>query len=184
MTRDTLAKQYFEWLCGLADVRGLSDISSYYRLFDVLHRIDFQVLIGMDENRAEDGIELRYRFGSELGYEQAMIASLLDIYPCSVLEMIVALALRCEENIMSNPQEGTAVSKWFWIMIQNLGLESMSDNNFDEEYCRAVIHRFLNREYMRDGTGGLFVIKNCKHDLRGVEIWYQMCWYLDGLLDI
>lgn len=184
MTQDVLAERYFRWLCSLVCVRQRLNESSYSKLFRLLHSIDFQVLIGMDENRAEDGIELRYRFGNENGCEQAMIASLIDIYPCSVLEMIIALALRCEEDIMDNPQKGNRIGKWFWVMMRNLGLESMDDEKYDDGYCRSVVHRFLNREYGRDGTGGLFVIKNCKYDLRQTEIWHQMCWYLDSILDI
>ena len=69
-------------------------------------------------------------------------------------------------------------------MIDNLGLESMDDNNYNDEFARFVIFRFLNREYSSNGEGGLFVINNCKYDLREVEIWYQMCWYLDTTLNI
>lgn len=184
MTREDLTNRYFEWLCGLANDQEHSNRYSYLDLFELLHNIDFHVVIGMDENRAEDGIDLRYRFGEECGYHQAMIASYLDICPCSVFEMMVALALRCEENIMDDPVKGNRISKWFWIMLTNLGLESMDDGNYDELYCREVIRRFLNRDYSRNGKGGLFVIENCEYDLRHVEIWHQMCWYLDSILDI
>ena len=67
-------------------------------------------------------------------------------------------------------------------MISNLGLEFMSDTKFDKRYLDGVISKFLNREYKRNGEGGLFTVKNCKHDLRTAEIWYQMCWYLDDII--
>ncbi|MCD8372204.1 MAG: hypothetical protein LUD27_02755 [Clostridia bacterium] len=183
MTRENLSNQYFEWLCII--VSNSSHIwRSYTRLFEMLHNTDFQVLIDMDENRAIDGIDLRYRFGDECGYGQSMIATYIDIYPCSVLEMIVALALRCEENIMDDPEKGNRISKWFWIMLENLGLEPMNNDIYDEKTCKQIVHRFLDRKYSRDGEGGLFIIRNCKYDLRQVEIWHQMCWYLDSILDI
>lgn len=182
MPKNDLRDQYFEWLCELIDYDERS-FKSYSRLFNLLHKTDFQVIIGMDENRAEDGIDLRYRFGESCGYHQAEIATCLDISPCSVFEMMIALALRCKESIMDNPDEGGQIGKLFWVMISNLGLESMSDERYDNLYCLNVIHRFLNREYSRNGEGGLFVIENCKYDLRSVEIWYQMCWYLDSILD-
>jgi hypothetical protein len=136
----------------------------------------------MDGNRAEDGINLRYRFGYEKGYEDCQIASCLDTKPCSVLEMLVALAMRCEEHIMDDPALGNRLGKWFWSMIENLGLSSMSDRKFNRSFTAGVVKRFLNREYDPDGKGGLFIIKNRKIDLRREEIWYQMCWYLDSIL--
>ena len=183
MTREDLSSRYFEWLCGIVfDGRYLEE-DSYSKLLLLLHSIDFEVVIGMDQNRAEDGIDLRYRFGDESGYIQPMIASLLDIVPCSVLEMMVALSFQCE-NIMDDPEKGNRLSKWFWTMIENLGLESMDDNNFDEKFAKYVIFRFLSRDYSNNGKGGLFVIDNCKYDLNEVEIWQQMCWYLDAILNI
>ena len=111
-----------------------------------------------------------------------MIAAFLDNQPCSVLEMMIALAIRCEEHIMDDPDVGNRTGQWFWNMIMNLGLGSMTDDQFDKRYAEQVIERFLNREYEQDGEGGLFTVKHCKHDLRTVEIWYQMCWYLDEIV--
>ena len=67
------------------------------------------------------------------------------------------------------------------MMITNLGLGGMMDESFDESKARRVINRFLNREYEPDGRGGLFRIKNCKRDLTDVEIWFQLCFYLDTI---
>ena len=58
----------------------------------------------------------------------------------------------------------------------------MDDNNFDERYTQNVIDIFMSRNYSPDGEGGLFTIKGCDRDLRTVEIWYQLCWYLNTLL--
>ena len=85
----------------------------------------------MDADRAEDGINLRYRFGYENGYESAMIASYLDDRPCSVLEMMVALSMKMEEQIMDDPDIGDRTSVWFWKMIDNLGLGTMHDGIID-----------------------------------------------------
>ena len=53
----------------------------------------------------------------------------------------------------------------------------MDDIRFDERYVDEVIDIFLNREYAENGEGGLFTV-NGYEDMRTVEIWYQMCWYL------
>jgi hypothetical protein len=63
-------------------------------------------------------------------------------------------------------------------MVENMGLASMNDTRFDRDYVDGVILKFLNREYQPNGNGGLFTV-DCLSDLRTVEIWYQMCWYLD-----
>ena len=110
--------------------------------------------------------------------------SLSDILygPCSVLEMMLGLAIRCEEDYMDNPVKGNRTGQWFWGMVVNLGLGAMDDSKFDKVFVEDAVRRFLNREYEPDGTGGLFKIRNCDRDLRYVEIWWQLCWYLDSIV--
>ena len=104
MTRDELVNRYFDWMYQLV-VDRYSKLS-YRRLFAKLHSTEFIFEIPMDGNRAEDGVELRYRFGREQNYPDAMVASLLDDTSCSILEMMIALSIRCEEHIMDNPDIG------------------------------------------------------------------------------
>lgn len=155
---------------------------SYRKLLEYLYHTDFIYIIGLDANRAEDGVNLRYRFGHELGYPDAEISNILDDRECSILEMMVALAIRCEEHIMDDPDIGNRTGQWFWNMIENLELDTMTDTKFDINYVDEIIDRFLNREYGRNGEGGLFTIRNCRYDLRCEEIWYQMMWYLDEVI--
>ena len=177
MTQNQLQNIYFDWLYDMMCGNRYADEISFRKLFVQLHSTEFTYTIDMDENRARDGINLRYKFALHNGY--------MDIYeeyldgPCSVFEMMVALAIRCEENIMDDPSYGNRTGQWFWGMIVNLGLGFMTDSRFDEQFVDDIIFRFLNREYEPDGKGGLFTVRNCKYDLRTVEIWYQMCWYLD-----
>lgn len=181
MTKNELNNLYFEWMYQLVCDERYSNGSSYRKLLTYLHGIDFNYIIGMDGNRAEDGIDLRYRFGYEESYEESMVSAFLDDRPCSVLEMLIALSIQCEK-IMADPDFGDQTGQWFWDMVVNLKLDSMSDSSFDRDYVDKRIFIFLNREYERDGDGGLFTIEHCGHDLRNAEIWYQMCWYLDSIL--
>ena len=183
MVRDDVLNEYFDWMCQLVSDKQYIGDRSYRKLLSKLHNIPFTYTIDMDGNRAADGIDLRYRFGYERNYEDYIIASFLDDKPCSVLEMIIALALRCE-TIMEDPDYGDRTGEWFWGMIESLGLESMDDTSFNRDYVDDVIDIFLSRDYGRDGRGGLFTIKHPKRDLRTVEIWYQMNWYLDSILKI
>ena len=172
--RYSIDREYFEWLCDTVCGDRFAQGVSFERLLARLHEIEFVYSIPKDENRAEDGMDLRYRFA----HEDA------DRYlrgPCSVLEMLVALSLRCEETIMDDPDKGNRTGQWFWGMITNLGLGSMTDDRYSRGYVDECVFRFLYREYAPDGKGGLFRIRDCEDDLRDVEIWYQLCWYLDSI---
>lgn len=171
-------REYFEWLCDLIKDSKPSRMVTYNKLIRYLYNTEFYYTIPMDGNRYEDGINLRYRFGYDRAIDAPVIASYLDINPCSVLEMMVALAFRCEESIMINFDNGVMSGRWFWKMISNLGLDRMDDNNYDEEIVNNIVWRFLNRDYDRDGKGGLVYLPGCPDDLRSMEIWYQMMHYL------
>lgn len=176
--------EYFSWLHDLVCGDRYSDKISYKKLLKCLHSIEFRFLITRDQNRADDGADLRWRFIHANQWPNRFDPT--DIYdalegPCSVLEMMVALAIRCEETIMDDPKVGDRTRQWFWDMIVNLGLGSMTDANFDEKYVIDTVNRFLDRDYAPDGKGGLFTVRNAPEDLRAIEIWWQLLWYLDSI---
>ena len=140
-----------------------------------LHDIEFTFDISNDSNRARDGINLRYKYAMLTDNEHVL--PILD-GPCSVLEMMVALAIRCED-IMDDTRYGNRTGQWFWEMMMNLGIGNMFDERFNADFVEEKIAIFLNRDYSPDGKGGLFYIRGCQDDLRDVEIWSQLCWYLD-----
>lgn len=149
-------------------------------LMRLLDTISFSYTIPNDGNRYDDGIDLRYRFGDAKFIPHAAITAELDRYPCTVLEMMVALAIRCEEHIMSDEREGDRTYIWFHRMLKSMGLDRVSDAKFARGYCVERIYRFLNHDYKPNGEGGLFTVNNGR-DLRRVEIWYQAMWYLSSL---
>lgn len=177
--KESIENEYFNWMTDLVCRQRYSKEISYKKLLRYLHDTEFIYSIPKDANRAEDGIDLRYRFTLLHGPEYA-----LDYLegPCSVLEMIIALAIRCEETIMDDPAIGDRTGQWFWGMIRNLALGSMTDARFDRRFVEDAVTRFLNREYEPDGRGGLFTIHHCDRDLRTVEIWHQLLWYLDSIV--
>ena len=182
--RDEIRTEYFDWLYDYVCDGRFSKRISFRKLFMKLHTIEFTYIIPRDANRADDGLNMRYRFIISHGYEYEEIQDLvLDALdgPCSILEMMIALAIRCEETIMDDPKFGDRTAQWFWGMVTNLGLGSMTDNNFDRDHVERVIDIFLNRKYAPDGRGGLFTVRHCDTDLRDIEIWNQLCWYLDSI---
>ena len=175
---DRINNEYFEWLCELIDIKRFSKHISYRKLLMHLHNIEFTWFIPYDDNRADDGINLRRKYA--LAREDITLSDYI-IGPCSVLEMMVALAVRCEEWIMDDVQMGNRTGQWFWGMIHNLGLTPMTDSKFDRDFVDDAIARLLNREYEPDGKGGLFTVRHCDRDLRTVEIWRQLSWYLGSI---
>lgn len=181
MTRDKLNDLYFDWM--LMQVKQKHDYidktNSFHRLLVHLHQTIFRWSISKDINRAEDGISLRRRFAIDQGIEgqERQIVG-----PCSVLEMMLALAFKCEEDFMDDPSYGNRTSQWFWNMVVSLGLGGMTDQNFEYKYVDDTVQRFLDRDYASNGKGGLFTIRRCDSDMRDVEIWCQLCWYVDSII--
>lgn len=184
-----ISKQYFDWLCTIVTSGRRYYKSQYSKLLRFLHSVDFVYTMDRDGNRFEDGIDMRYRFGKTINpASQRVIALELDNKPCSMLEMMVGLSCRCEEQIMSNSSYGNRTAEWFWNMVESLGLMWATDNKFDAMKCSRVIDRFLNREYEPTGRGGLFSVEVVDDDgnvvdLTTQEIWYQAMWYLNSVLE-
>ena len=174
--RSKLEKDYFEWMFDLVCGDRYADGYSYSKLLTYLHSIEFTYIISRDADRAEDGIDLRDRYAYEADITRFNKRSL---GPCSVLEMMIALAIRCEEQIMDDTAYGDRTAQWFWRMINNLGLGGMTDSRFDDYYVEETIDIFLQRKYYINGQGGLFIVKHTDCNLQHVDIWTQMLWNLD-----
>lgn len=174
--RDYVQNGYFEWIYDVVGGNRESPYMSYRKLLMYLHDVEFRYSIPKDENRAHDGVDLRYRYEYSTHRSES---EYLD-GPCSVLEMMVALAIRTEE-IMDNPHIGDRTGQWFWGMIISLGLGSMTDNRFNREEAEEIIEKFLNRKYDRNGKGGLFTVKNTDVDFRKIEIVHQRNRYLNSI---
>ena len=175
--KDRINDEYFEYRCERIDAKRYARSVSYRKLLMRLHDTEFTYFIPYDDNRADDGVQLRRRFALARN-DMSLVDYILG--PCSVLEMMVALAVRCE-TIMDDTSYGDRTGQWFWGMINNLGLSSMSDSKFNKHEVDTIVNRFLKREYERNGKGGLFTVKHSKRDMRSVEIWCQLSWYLDSI---
>lgn len=168
---ESLDDLYLNWLHAkiMLNEPAHRGFNSYFRLLYTMFHTEFVWLLSGDDNRHEDGLDLRTEFIRE---------SRLDIdYSwfedgCSVLEMLIAFARRAEF------QTDTSMSEWFWEFVNNLGLAGQYDEAFEEELVSNTLNSFVWRTYNSDGTGGLFPIEHPTEDQRKVEIFYQFSEYL------
>jgi len=176
-----IQNEYLEWIYNL--IYDEYSSKSYKKLLYYLYDQEFTYTLEMDGNRAQYGIDFRYRFGHEHGYSEEIIREYLDIKPCSILEMMIALAFYVEDEIMEDDAYGNRISQWFWAMIASLKLGKMDDTNFNDDYVEERLSIFLNRRYSANGMGGLFTVENSKRDMRTVDIWTQCMWYLNYIIE-
>ena len=170
-------KDYFKWLCYKV-TDHFHSMDNYSEPLGMLHSIEFTWVIPRDSNRAVDGINLRTEFVDDTQYDVFP----LDGEPCTVLEMMVALAERCERTIMCGQSNRDRTSKWFWYMIGSLRLSESVNRSFNPLYVSQTIDILLTRKYGSNGYGGLFYIPNYDGDLRNDEIWIQMNRYLTSTI--
>ena len=167
----TLDDRYLIWLYNqVAKVRGRRSSRTYWDLFRKLYSTEFAWFVPNDDNRAEDGRELRREWASEMGVQQDQ--DWLEL-GCSFLELLIGISKR-----LSFEGEGE-VSAWFWHLIDNLGLTGFNDaSKFNEKDVDDITHAVIWRTYQPNGVGGLFPLDNPSQDQRKVEIWYQLSEYL------
>jgi len=154
---------YFDWL--LSKVDGWP----YRQVCDYLYHIEFRwdYTIELDGDRAEKGKALRYLYFTEKRQDSGMSGM-----PCTVLEMLVALAIDME-NIMGEPGNDHP-ERWFSDMLCNLGIA----NSFSRQDIVNKVGRWMARDYMPDGNGGLFPLSNSPNDQRRSPIWAQAGLYM------
>lgn len=177
-TDSRIQSEYFQWLCGLVGIDEPDH--SYWTLAQILHRRVFRWYVDNDGNRYEDGIKMREIFEDASNFTDY---SCLD-GDCSVLEMLIALAIRIAD--MLGTDDPGDIQWWFWKMLENLwglDMDELEDGELliggytDYLFCKKM-DIWLDRKFQRDGSGGIFPLKKAKKDQRKVEIWYQMQSYL------
>lgn len=168
---ESLDVEYFNWLYStVCDISEHFSHLQFFNLLNKLHQTQFVFLISGDDNRAEDGRDLRTEFLREKFLQDD---GSLPSEGCSVLEMLIALSRRASFETDDSPHD------WFWEFLSNLGLSSMNDKvRFDEQNVQMILDRFIFRTYDCKGNGGLFPMENTQTDQREVEIWYQFNEYL------
>lgn len=171
MNDEPLEETYFKWLAvQVVSDRPRDPRQTNWLVLRQLHSTEFFWRVRNDDNRVEDGKELRLEFlngNSSLSWLSQ---------GCSFLEMLIALSRR-----LAFQTEGVSVAEWFWHLMNNVGL-CISDNEYEElrmqGYVDQVLRNLNNRTYDKNGRGGLFPLHDAEIDQTKVEIWYQMNYYL------
>lgn len=168
-----LDELYFVWLYRqVASDRYKNPTRTYWSLFRQLYDKEFVWLIPNDDNRMEDGRDLRYEFLDEEGIEASEAWLTLG---CSMFELLMGLSRRLAFEAEGRPRE------WFWLLLENLGLESFNDDmilHVDPEEISYILDRVIWRHYDRNGVGGLFPLRHPRKNQTKVELWYQMNSYI------
>ena len=177
MITEPLDELYFKWLYGqVADPEVTDSSRTYWKMLKQLYTKEFVWTVPNDDNRIEDGRDLRYEFIDDQRLENVDIGWVN--LGCSMLELLVSLSRRLsfETDILA--------PYWFWDMITNLGLKAYTDRRpgrprkFPASEIDTILDRVIWRTYDYHGNGGIFPLKNAKEDQRNIELWYQMSAYI------
>jgi hypothetical protein len=172
----TLDDAYFEWLYSLiGSTKNRNPERNYWQLCRKLYTTEFIWFVPNDDNRVEDGKELRLEFMTSTRFEFDDPHDLFRDIGCSMFEMLVALA-----RIAAFESDGST-TEWFWRFLHNLELDGYSDAIYEvaiSEEVDEVLERVNSRTYSRNGQGGLFPLRRATQDQRKVELWYQLSSYL------
>jgi hypothetical protein len=172
MHNEPIEEVYFNWLYSkVASVMNPTPSLTFYTLLRDLHSIEFVWIVKGDDNRAQDGLDIRREFLRESFIHHDSIWMSVG---CSILEMLISFSRRAEFETDLSSRE------WFWIFLENLGLSELSDNKEDiSRLVSVIMDDFIWRTYRRNGRGGMFPLKHPHSDQRKVEIWYQFYEYLN-----
>ena len=166
-------EDYIHWV--MKDKLKLTDkeIKSWRKVCFILSNIEFTWIHPMDENRATDGLELRDDFEYETGEYLDKSSGLLP--NCSFFEMLAALAIRCENQLMRNLSLGDRTSKWFFEFLDNLEIS----NDLLEEDINEIVISFMEGKYKPNGEGGMFPLRRRGINQRGEQLWKQLSAYIN-----
>ena len=150
---------YFEYLMGFFDEDIM--VNDYSHALELMHTTPFKVKIPLDENRFGDvDTYLRIPYGKDV------------VSSPSILEILMATLMRFCESIGDN-FNGEELPDWetiFWDALSNMGIVPNFDNEnilYNEfngvnlyNDLDDILHRFNERTYGLDGSGGPFPLRN------------------------
>lgn len=176
-----LDERYFAWLYGqVADPQTNDPSLSYWRLFKLLYKTKVVWFVFKDDNRLEDGKNLRVNFLRSEGLRREDVDPRWMEMTCSFLELTIALSDRLRFEV----DPDTTLAYWFWVLMENIGLNHHADSAYYEPCdVEEILNRVIFRLYEPDGRGGFFPLKHPQEDQRDVELWYQLGSYVVEMME-
>lgn len=161
---------YFLWLIAQIGVPERNR-NTYNDLFMRLYETEFVWIVPHDDNRLQDGVELRHEFLN--GKRRSEIYEM----PVSLLEVIIALSRRVAWTTSDPPEY------WAWRLLDNLRLTKSSDPLIGRkaERVEEILEALIWRTYEYDGNGGFFPLSYPRDDQTKREIWDQMNAYVNEM---
>jgi len=178
---------YFNYLMSLISSDEVNAAQEYYNLCLLFFETPFTVLNPMDENRVQKAEEMRDIWLDNIKVKDERLkleyANDLAVSPTSFLEVLVAMCVNAEDQILSAPNTASTL---FWDLVDNLveygtfgtAYHKASDILTDEKWCaftestmKASIKKVLTRTYHEDGKGGLFPMKKPHKNQRKLDMW-------------
>jgi hypothetical protein len=170
-----LDEKYLTWLYArIGSVKETRPSKTYWSIFRQLYEKEFIWLIPNDDNRVEDGRDMRLEFLDETNLYSEVDPVWMEM-PCSFLELIFGLARRLAFEADRTQRY------WFWDLMQNLQLDRFTDREYNDDVAKTVdeaVDDVIWRTYSPNGRGGLFPLSDPPADQRDVEIWYQLEAYI------
>jgi len=161
----TIDYEYYEWLVSQIDI---PNGKSYSHLFERMHNLEFVWTVPHDDNRVQDGLDLRNEFAGKKSLD-------LILEGVTLLEILVSLSRR----VAFSSTNGTA-PQWAWRLLKNLRLHKSHDpfNKARADRVDEILEVLVWRQYQPDGRGGFFPLNSPREDQTKIEIWKQMNAYV------
>ncbi|MBO7451332.1 MAG: hypothetical protein J6U54_13290 [Clostridiales bacterium] len=171
-----LPRMYYDWL--LFKVCSDEQKSMYSQTLEYLASVPFVPQIARDDNLDEHVEYMREDFKDEAEANGQTVD--IPEGPITLLEVMVNLSIKAEDIMQSF--DGVDCGRWFWDMMKNSGLIFYVNYRFKDSGVKVRVSRIIHRTYDPNGNGGLFYIPTLdvgKYDMREIELWYQLMWYID-----
>lgn len=147
----------------------------YSKLLRLLFETPFYCTLEEDESRLEDGRFLR-KDVIEHGH-LGRLENEIDDIRISVLEVILALAVRMDSEYIGDPCHPYP-ENIFWELVTNLGFRLFHNGNFKERESDEILDNWMNRKFERNGEGSIFPLRYTRRDQTRIPIWGQMNEYI------
>ena len=180
-----LSELYLVWLLNLINADNYKG-KSYIKLCSLLNKVPFEPVIKLDENRLSDVQSLLREtyIQSQSEWYRLTNDDIMELptWPVSFLELIISLAMRIDLDFMReiNGIDNTRI--YFWVLVRNLGILEFDDEHWGEDAIISIVNRLnivQDRKYDFNGNGGLFPLENAEMDQRNVQIWNQLCQFVN-----